>query len=119
APLRAGGGPFPPRRPGALPRRRFPPAPGPHGAAASSLVAGRERIGCTECLPRPATITAPAVEPPRAAAPAVAPPVAARQPSPAEPPAKPRRQQPDKAHGAPDAGEAPERVARPPSPAPK
>src|SRR5262249_41637594 len=112
APLRAGGGPFPPRRPGALPRRRFPPAPGPHGAAASSLVAGRERMGGREGRPRPATITARAVEPPRAAAPAVAPPVAARQPSPAEPPAKSRRQQPDKAHEAPDEGEAQDRLAR-------
>jgi len=96
----------------ALPLRRFLPSPCPHCAAASSLVAGRERIGCTECLPRPATITAPAVEPPRAAAPAVAPPVAARQPSPAEPPAKSRRQQPDKAHEAPDEGEAQDRLAR-------
>src|SRR5262249_57466465 len=45
----------------ALPLRRFLPGRCPHCAAASPLVAGRERLGCSQCLPRAPTFTPPLV----------------------------------------------------------
>lgn len=92
----------------ALPLRRFLPNACPHCAAASPLVAGRERLGCTECLPRAATITSPAVEPPRIAAMAVA----ASRPQPPEPALQSCAQPPQRAPEARDEGEALDRLAR-------
>ena len=76
----------------ALPLRRFLPRRCPHCASASPLVAGRERMGCMECLPRVATV-APQPAEATAAAPVWAPSVAAPQsslPEPSPPEAPPR-----------------------------
>jgi len=94
----------------ALPLRRFLPGRCPHCAAASPLVAGRERLGCTECLPRATMITPPLVE----VTAVMAPPRAPAQPSKPEPPrvTKSRDQPPGKAREPRDEGEAAGRLAR-------
>lgn len=87
----------------------FAAVPCPHCGRVEALVAGRERLGCRGCLPRPA-LEAAAAPPPRPARPGPAPAKAApRDGPPPSPPAPPPRPAPPSRRSA--AGRAP----RPPS----